>query len=185
MTDREDLLQWLLGLPLGVGVAVDDGGLMLVADEKIGESIGGDGYAYEVGGVRNEVADGEAMDAGPSFTSVQFRHHLNMHIDSMHRLIDAYMQYDGDVEATSQRVTVLNALAKLTHAINGIESSDVVPGAPEPAWVYFGDKQPALGQHITVEWAEPYQGELDCEWNGPDCADWVSPVRPVKWKPRI
>lgn len=128
MTDREDLLQWLLGLPLGVGVAVDDGGLTLVTD-AVEAAAPKDivGPYYEVGGVPlpEDREEATGMCVGPRFSALQFKTLLEEHVDSMRRLVDACMQHDGDKEEDSQRICVLNRLRRLDSNIIGITDSDM------------------------------------------------------------
>jgi hypothetical protein len=51
------------------------------------------------------------------------------------------------------------------------------------SWVLFSDKHPKVGQLITVEWKAPYDGEVDCEWAGPESIDWNHEVIPERWRP--
>jgi hypothetical protein len=48
-------------------------------------------------------------------------------------------------------------------------------------WVLFSDRHPDIGQQITVEWSQPYEGECDVTWTG--LIDWSSDCVPVKWRP--
>lgn len=47
------------------------------------------------------------------------------HIDDMTDIVNNTMKHDGDTEAESQRMCLINALGKLEAVINGIELSDI------------------------------------------------------------
>lgn len=59
----------------------------------------------------------------------------------------------------------------------------MISDQPTPPWVLFADAHPQIGQLITIEWKAPYEGEVDCEWAGPDAIDWTHEVVPEKWRP--
>lgn len=54
---------------------------------------------------------------------------------------------------------------------------------PSVAWTYFAERHPEVGQKVTVEWPFPFEGEVDCIWQGPEHVDWADKTAPEKWKP--
>lgn len=57
MMDRNELITWLQTLPEGTDVAIDDGGLTLVALVELADGGDGTGTYIEVGGIPGSEED--------------------------------------------------------------------------------------------------------------------------------
>ena len=50
---------------------------------------------------------------------------LGIHLDEIRNLIDSNLKDSGDIESDSQKLVVLNRLADLARAVNGISEDDL------------------------------------------------------------
>lgn len=49
-------------------------------------------------------------------------------------------------------------------------------------WFNFSERLPEINQQICIQWAEPYDGETDCIWDG-NTEILEGECSATKWKP--